>query len=196
MNLDQDMLLIDDILNGESQAFNILINKYQHIIYGYLLKMCHSKEDAEDMTQEVFVKVYKNLYKFNRKCKLLTWIFKIAFNTCNSTYRKKKIQISFESDEILLYVSCDIQDFPEYIFEKKEDMKEVAAILDKLDFDQKNALILKYIHDFSYKDIGHILGISEDAAKMKVYRAKKKIYKKVTIESNRRGVLNEIGMPY
>lgn len=193
--MDQDMLLIDRILNGETAVFNILIDNYQHIIYGYLLKMSFSKEDAEDMTQEVFIKVYKNLYKFNGRCRLLTWIFKIAVNTFNSEYRKKKRKVYFENDDILSYLSCDYEGYPENVLERKEDMREALVILNKLDFEQKNAVILRYIHDFSYKDIGHILGISEEAAKMKVYRAKKKIYKKTEQQSNKRGVLNEVDVP-
>lgn len=194
--MDQDMLLIERILNGETSVFNILIDKYQHIIYGYLLKMSFSKEDAEDMTQEVFIKVYKNLYKFNGKCRLLTWIFKIAVNTFYSEYRNKKRKVHFENDDILAYLSCDFEDYPENALERKEDMREALVILNKLDFEQKNAVILRYIHNFSYKDIGHILGISEEAAKMKVYRAKKKICKITEQQSNKRGVLNEVEVPY
>jgi RNA polymerase sigma-70 factor (ECF subfamily) len=194
--VEEDNILIEYSLKGDIHAFGSLVNKYQNTIYSYLLKVCQSKEDAEDLTQEVFIKVYNNLYKFNYKCKLLTWIFKIAINTFKTEYRKRKKLFVLESDEVLAYMSCDISDFPEQIYERKETLKEAVDMLNKLDFEQKNALLLKYVHDFSHKEIGQILGISEAAVKMKVYRAKKNICDLKADPISERGVLSEAKMPY
>lgn len=194
--MDQDILMVDRILNGDIAAFDTILAKHQNTIYSYLLKMCLSREDAEDMTQEVFIKFYNNLYKFDKRCKVLTWLFRIAINTFRTEYRKKKHRPFHESDDILVYLACDASEFPELIYEKKESFREIQELINSLDFEQKNALLLKYIHDFSYKEVGQILGISEAAAKMKAQRAKKNICKRKSQILDKRGVLNEMELPY
>jgi RNA polymerase sigma-70 factor (ECF subfamily) len=194
--LDEDLILIERVLSGDITALSKIIAKYQNIIYSYLLKMCLSREDAEDMTQEVFIKFYNNLYKFDRRCKVLTWMFKIAINTFRTEYRKRKNRPCQESDDALVYLSCNSEEFPEHIYERKESLREISELINALDFDQKNALLLKYIHGFSYREVGEVLGISESAAKMKAQRAKKNICRRKAEKLNKRGVISEMELPY
>lgn len=174
MNLFTDDILIDKVLAGDCQAFEVLIKKHQGVIYNYLYKITLSKEDAEDMTQEVFIKAYNKLYIFEKKSNFSTWLFKIAVNTLKDSFKRKK-HYDLDKEEAMLNIKCSETDIPEEALSLKEKKLEVLKLLDGLTLEQKNAIILKYVRGFSYKEIGKILGVNEESAKMKVYRARKKL---------------------
>jgi len=186
-----DDLLVDKVLKGDCKAFEILIKKYEGMVYNYLYKMTLSKEDSEDIAQEVFIKAYNNLYKFQKKSRFSTWIFRIAINTLNTHFRYKK-DYDLNKEDQMTKLQCDSKDIPEEALDLKEKKREVFKILDVLNLEQKNAIVLKYIEGFSYREIGEILGINEDSAKMKVHRAKKKLCELNKSKIGERGVLNEM----
>jgi RNA polymerase sigma-70 factor (ECF subfamily) len=173
--LDTDQILINNILNGDMDSFSDLVLRYKDRIFSFLLKMTLSKEDAEELLQEVFINVYKNLYRYNNNWSFSTWIYKIAANSFNNYYRKKKRNKNFEYFHDLENLSCSFEDFPEVIFEMKENYTKVVELINKLKPDQRVALVLKHMKGFSYKEIGKILDISPEAAQMKVQRAKDSI---------------------
>lgn len=191
MNLVTDETLIEKVLAGECQAFEILIKKHQGIIYNYLYKITLSKEDAEDMTQEVFIKAYNKLYTFERKANFSTWLFKIAVNTLNDSLKKKKVY-EIEKEEAMMSIKCSERDIPEEALSLKEKKLEVLRLLEGLTLEQKNAIILKYVRGFSYKEIGKVLGVSEESAKMKVYRARKKLCNTRSSNTIEGSVLSEL----
>jgi len=191
MNLVTDETLIEQVLAGECQAFEILIKKHQGVIYNYLYKITLSKEDAEDITQEVFIKAYNKLYTFERKANFSTWLFKIAVNTLNDNFKKKKV-FELEKEEAMLSIKCSERDIPEEALSLKEKKLEVLRLLEGLTLEQKNAIILKYVRGFSYKEIGKVLGVSEESAKMKVYRARKKLCNTRSSNTIEGSVLSEL----
>lgn len=88
MNKDRDNMLVESTLKGDVNSFEELVSFYQGRIFNFLSKMTATREDAEEITQEVFIKVYKNLYKYNCKWSFSTWIYRIAVNTLRSEYKK------------------------------------------------------------------------------------------------------------
>jgi len=84
--------LISNTLNGDIQSFALLVQAYQGQLYNFIYKMTKSKEDTEDILQDVFVKVYNNLYKYNNNYRFSTWIYSITLNTIKSSLKKKKTQ--------------------------------------------------------------------------------------------------------
>ncbi|EQB88053.1 RNA polymerase sigma-70 factor (ECF subfamily) [Clostridium punense] len=186
-----DETLIEKVLAGECQAFEILIKKHQGVIYNYLYKITLSKEDAEDITQEVFIKAYNKLYTFERKANFSTWLFKIAVNTLNDNFKKKKV-FELEKEEAMMSIKCSERDIPEEALSLKEKKLEVLKLLEGLTLEQKNAIILKYVRGFSYKEIGKVLGVSEESAKMKVYRARKKLCNTRSSNTIEGSVLSEL----
>lgn len=191
MNLVTDETLIEKVLAGECQAFEILIKKHQGVIYNYLYKITLSKEDAEDITQEVFIKAYNKLYTFERKANFSTWLFKIAVNTLNDNFKKKKV-FELEKEEAMMSIKCSERDIPEEALSLKEKKLEVLKLLEGLTLEQKNAIILKYVRGLSYKEIGKVLGVSEESAKMKVYRARKKLCNTRSSNTIEGSVLSEL----
>ncbi len=175
MNKERDNMLVENTLKGNINSFEELIRLYQGKIFNFLSKMTASREDAEEITQEVFIKVYKNLYKYNNKWSFSTWIYRIAINTLRSEYRKVKNAKAIDYYATIPELPANFSDYPEIAYEMKEQRVEIIKLIDQLKEDQKTALLLRCMQDFSFKEIGDILGITPDAAKMKIQRAKQTI---------------------
>lgn len=179
-------LLVSNILKGDSESFPKLVHTYQNQLYNFIYKMTYSKEDTEEILQDVFIKVYNNLYRYDSRYSFSTWIYRIALNTFKTAYKKKKRK--------LMHVSIDdfdkdiISDFgsPDIVFEIKENYMDIVGIINKLKEEQKVILILRYIKDFSYKEIAEIVGITPEAARMKAHRAKTSLWDKFN-ELRKRG---------
>ncbi|WP_010249315.1 RNA polymerase sigma factor [Acetivibrio cellulolyticus] len=173
--MDTEQLLINNTLKGDMDSYSNLVLKYKDRIFAFLLKMTLSKEDAEELLQEVFISVYKNLYLYNSNWSFSTWIYKIAANAFNNFYKKNKRNRNFDNINALDQLSCSFEDYPDIIYEKKEHYAKVVKLINNLKPDQKIALVLKHVKGFSYSEIGKILNISPQAAQMKVQRAKESI---------------------
>ncbi|WP_291574462.1 RNA polymerase sigma factor [Clostridium sp. UBA4548] len=186
-----DELLVARVLKGERDAFDILIRKYQGIIYNYIFKNTLNKEDTEDIIQEVFIKAYKNLYRLENKERFYSWLFKIAINTMNTSFKAKKQHNLMEESE-LMDIKCNVNDTPEERLQIKEENLELLKRLSVLNEEEKNAMILKYVQGFSYKEVGEILGIKEETIKTKLHRAKKKLHDLNRKSINKERVLNEV----
>lgn len=186
-----DELLVTKVLSGERDAFDILIRKYQGIIYNYIYKMTLSREDSEDIIQEVFIKAYENLYKLENRERFYSWLFKITINTMNTFLKGKKHQTLVEED-VILNIQVNAKDTPEEILQAKEDNRELLKKLSVLSEEQKNAMVLKYVQGFSYKEVGDILGIKEETIKTKIFRAKKRLYDFNKTKRDEGGALNEV----
>ena len=170
----QEALLVKDAVNGDMNSFKNLMDMYYPLILTFIMKMNVSKEDSEDITQEVFIKLYNNLYKYNEKWKFSTWIFKIAVNTYKN-FRKKKRSIKETTDTDLVYDKSYNQDeFIENIHQKET----IKKMLSSLNPDVHMAVELHYIYDFSFKEIGRIIKTSPEAVGMKIYRARNSLRKK------------------
>lgn len=172
-----DVAFVNKTLKGDTEAFCILVHKYENHLYGFLYKITLSKEDTEDIFQETLIKTYNNLYKYDSKWAFSTWLYNIAVNTCKNYYKKKK-HSTCSYDEIP-DVPCVLSDFPEIAFEIKDNRKLIFKLINNLSFDQKTAVCLRYFNDLTYKEIGSIMNISPNAAKMKVQRAKNTLCEKL-----------------
>lgn len=170
--MDKDKILVDRILDGDVDSFETLVINYRDRILNFLFRMTLSKEDAEDIAQEVFVKVYNNLYRYNSRWSFSTWIYTIAINICKSTCNKRNKIVTVDYHDVLREFPRSLVDNPEYAMVVKENSEEIIKIIDSLKFDQKTALILKHIQGFSYEEIGKMLKITPGNARIKVMRAK------------------------
>lgn len=186
-----DELLVTKVLSGERDAFDMLIRKYQGIIYNYIFKITLNKEDTEDILQEVFIKAYKNLYRLENKERFYSWLFKIAVNTMNTSFKSKK-QGTFVEESEMLDIKCNVKDTPEERLQIKEENLELLKKLSVLNEEERNAIVLKYVQGFSYKEVGEILGIKEETIKTKLHRAKKKLHDLSRKSMKKESVLNEM----
>ena len=175
--LDRDKTLVKNTLNGDIDSFSLLIGSYQEPLFNFLFRLTSCREDAEEVLQDVFIRVYNYLYKYDERWNFSTWIYKIAVNTFKGHYKKKKKHCNNSSFDILSESIFDSNDTPDKIFETKEKYMDVVHIINNLKGEQKAALFLKYVHGFSYMEIGKVLKISAENAKLKVFRAKQTVGK-------------------
>lgn len=172
--------LIKKAQNGEPEAFGLLYDKYVAKIYRFVFLKVGQRADAEDLTQQVFLNAWQNINNFRwQGFPFSSWLYKIATNAVIDYYRQQKIQIDLESVTETLTVTAETSDF-----DRALNLKNIWAAVAKLEPDQQNIIILKFVEKMNNKEIAAILGKSEGAIRVSQHRALKKIKEYVAEENN------------
>jgi RNA polymerase sigma-70 factor (ECF subfamily) len=177
-----DEQLVQQYLSGDEKSLEILIQKYLKPIYNFVYRYVGDMANAEDLTQEVFVKVWKNIKKFDRKRNFKTWIFCIAKNTAFDYLRKKKsIPLSnFENDQgdnVLADSLADVAPLPSELFDKADISQKINTALNKLSLNYRAVILLRYKEDFKFIEIAEILDESIDTVKSRYRRGLRELRK-------------------
>lgn len=175
MSAKPDEYYIEQTLKGNVNAYAFLVEKYKHMVYTLSVRIIKNREEAEEVSQDVFVKAYKNLENFKGESKFSTWIYKIAYYASLDVVKRNKRFVNSENIEDLSDSDLgNIQDALEYLHEK--DRKNVInkALL-KLNEDERVILTLYYFEDLPIKDISQIVNLSVDNIKIKLFRSRKKL---------------------
>jgi len=170
-----DKKLIEETLNGDDLAFEQLMKKYLQPVYNFLRQLIKDTSVVDDLTQETFIKTWKNISRFDQSKSFKTWIFTIAKNTAYDYLRKKKsIPFSFfrksEDDRGLEEISED-KILPDEILEKEDLAKELEGKLKEIPRKYRSVLVLHYKEDFSLYEIAEILKKPYNTVKSLHYRA-------------------------
>lgn len=162
-----------------------LFNLYSGKVYNTVLNFLQNEQDAEDLTQEVFIEIFNSISVFNGKSGLYTWIYRIAVNKSLEHLRKRKAKKRFGS--IISVFSGDdmnpaLKDFshPGVLLENKERVKILYTAIDKLPENQKSAYILSKFEELSYSEISNVMKISIPAVESLLVRAKENLKKNLT----------------
>lgn len=168
-------LIIEKIKNEETRnyGFNLLVREYQERIYWHVRKMVVDHDDADDLVQEIFVKVWKNLKSFREDAKLFTWIYRIATNECLTFLKKKKKRFFVPINDVQGELS-EMLDKEPGISGDEVQMKLQKALL-RLPDKQRMVFNMKYFDDLKFKEIAEITNTSEGALKASYHHAVKKI---------------------
>jgi RNA polymerase sigma factor (sigma-70 family) len=170
----EDSFLLDKIRNSETKnyGFNLLVTKYQQKVYWHLRKMVIDHDDADDLTQETFIKIYRHIDSFREDSQLFTWIYRIATNECLTFLQKKKRRFFLPLVDITKELESKIDASP-------VSGDEIQRVLQKalLTLPEKQRLVfnMKYFDDLSYEQIAAITGTSVGALKASYHHAVKKI---------------------
>ena len=159
--------------DNRNYAFNMLVRKYQQKIYWHIRKMVIDHDDSNDLTQDVFVKVWKNLFEFRQDSQLYTWIYRIATNECLNFLNKKRKRFFLPIHDVENDLEEKLES-SEYIAGDEVQMKLQKALL-KLPEKQRLVFNMKYFDDLKYEEISEILGTSVGALKASYHLAVKKI---------------------
>jgi len=170
---DEEILALFAVERTRNEAFNLLISKYQEKIYWHVRRLVIDHDDADDLVQEVFIKVWKNLEKFRSDSKLYTWIYRIATNESITFLNKKKQQNNTPFDEVSEELAESLV-ASSYFNGDKIQMKLQKALL-TLPEKQRLIFNMKYFDDLKYDEISEILGTSVGALKASFHIAVKKI---------------------
>jgi len=176
-----DKEVISRILQGESQAFAGLMNRYLFFVFTIALRYANNRQDAEEIAQDVFLKAYRSLADFRQDSKFSTWLYTITANTCITFLRKRKIETRTLTDESIVK-QADMQNAAG---DDPVVQRSTAAMLNKaislLNADDATIITLFYKGEQSLEEIGQILGITPNNAKVKLYRARQRLKDKLEL---------------
>ena len=175
---------VEDTLNGNQEAFAELVNTYQNAVYNLCYRMLSERTEAEDATQEAFLRAFLNLERYDPARSFKTWVLSIASNHCIDRLRKRRL-LWLSLDEPLppnVVLSSD-EPQPEEVAIRGERSQAIQSLLDELNTDYRAAVILRYWYDYSYAEIADILDTTESAIKSRLFRARQALANRLETQS-------------
>jgi len=173
MEIKDDTYYINRVLKGDTECFSYFVDKYKDIVFSIALKVLRNREDAEEIAQESFIKAYKSIHTFKGTAQFSTWIYRITYNSCISEVRKKKLKV-ISTDDVQIPDEPDEMNFDGIPAENRA--RYVKAALDKLPEDEYTLILLYYFEDKQIEEIANITKMTESNVKVKLFRARKKLY--------------------
>ena len=170
-----DQHYIDRVINGDTNAFAVLADQYKGMVFSLALKMLKSREEAEEVAQDSFLKVYRSLAKYKGESKFSTWLYTITYNTCLDRIRKnKRAQSVVAIDD---YTEHEISSMDNALgsMEAKERKQMIQDCLNLLPAEDGFLLTLFYFEEQSIREIGKIMNINSNHVKIKLFRSRKKL---------------------
>lgn len=171
---DFDKELIKRAASGDMQAFEEIYKTYSKYVYNLLLRFFYNQDDAQEITQEVFMKVYENLNKFRFKSKLKTWIYRISINVAqnfNKKENKNKGNFAAYDDTLVIKQNNSV----DQLIEKEYHEKVIKRLLDEITPEQKSCLVLRTFEKLSYQEISGILEVDVNTVRSRLKRAREKL---------------------
>ncbi|NVN94731.1 MAG: sigma-70 family RNA polymerase sigma factor [Bacteroidetes bacterium] len=171
-----DNFYLEQIKRGNTDAYAMLINKHKTMAFNVALRVTHNREDAEEVIQDAFLKVYYSLKDFEGKSKFTTWLFRIVYNQAISKIRKKTIDQHTIDEEIIdNFTVSEISNGLTYL-KAEEQTKYINLVLAKLTEEDSTIVTLFYLNESSVEEVSEITGLSEANVKVKLHRSRKKLY--------------------
>jgi len=164
-----DNALMLKVKDGDLDRLGLLFERYKKPLYGFFYGMNKDTDLSEDLVQNVFFRILKYRYLFRGEGDFRTWIFHIARNVNHDNFRKNKIQKKDSLENWEERLGIDENRATE--FQKDEELQLLSMAMDRLPEDRREILLLSKYQDKKYKEIGEIIGCSEGAVKVKVFRA-------------------------
>lgn len=183
-----ELELIQRLRNGDEQAFKYLVDNFQDRVFNTVIGIVQNAEDAEDVSQEVFIQVYRSIHSFKGESQLSTWIYRIATTRSLDLLRSRKskkrfafVQSIFGKNDELAH---DPPDFyhPGVALEKKEDSKILAKAISRLPENQRVAFTLNKLEDLSYQEVSEVMKTTVSAVESLLHRAKQNLRKELEKE--------------
>ena len=159
----EDNNLVNRCLNGDGEAYSALVEKYYKIIFRLAQKILKNYDDAEEITQSVFVKAYENLNKYNPRYKFFSWLYRITINETLNLSKKKSY-----SEEINENITSN-EDNPGKTFDRIDLGEKIQDALMELDMLYRLPVVLKHFLNYSYKELSDLLGIPEKTVKSRLF---------------------------
>ena len=175
----EDEMLVAQFQAGRPDAFDEIMKRYKHRIYAYLLRSVKNYEDAEELTIEVFFKVYCALDSWKPQARFSTWLYKIAHNLSIDHHRAKSRRQTYSLDDEELSLdepkAVDLQSNPEWEAEEKDRGRMIREAIDQLSPKQRAVFMLNRYQGLQIKEITEVLGMAEGTVKIHLHRAMKKL---------------------
>lgn len=180
-----DPQLVRSAQAGDKEAFEELVRRHQHRVFAVAGGILRRREDVEDIAQQVFIKAYFSLKRFDQRAAFSTWLYKITVNECWDLLRKKKVRpLLYESDlnkEQAQQFSASerLESGAQDVSDKLEAQQRVERLLQGLDERDRMMLILKEVEGFAIEEIAEILELNANTVKVRLFRARRRIVNQV-----------------
>lgn len=179
-----DLQMVRAVIDGDATAYRGLVEKYQGRVYAMVYGMLRNREDGRDITQEAFVKAYRNLQSFRMDSSFYTWLYRIAMNLAIDHTRKRKRHATTGFDEAIAARDEDgdiaqvhHEDSPSKVLERKQLYDQIMDAMEKLPEDQRQVILLRELEGLSYKEIADVMEIPEGTVMSRLFYARKKLQK-------------------
>ncbi len=172
---------IERVLQGDANAFEHLVHAYEKNVYNLALRSLGNPQDAEDVTQEAFLKAYRSLSSFRGDSKFSVWLYRIVSNLCLDLLRAKQrrpvqsLTVENDEGEVDELEISDEHFSPEKLLDRKLTRESVQRGLASLPDDSRQILLLRELQGMSYEEIGDTLGLEPGTVKSRIFRARKKL---------------------
>lgn len=180
--METDAEMIEAVKNGDATAYRGLVEKYQGRVYNVVYGIVRNREDARELTQEIFVKAYRNLGSFREDARFYTWVYRIAMNLAiDFTRRRKRSPVSgLEEDIASRDADGSISEVhnsenPRKALERKQLYRQIMDALETLPEQQKQVILLRELEGLSYREIAEVLDIAEGTVMSRLFYARKKL---------------------
>jgi RNA polymerase sigma-70 factor (ECF subfamily) len=175
-----DIELISQVLEGDKQAYAQLIKRHQRFVFTLALRFTKSREDAEEISQDCFIKAYRALHTFKQTSKFSTWLYRIVYTTSMTFLRKKRLDTqSIDDESSIIQLESRISDLSSNEVEHKSKMVFVNLAISRLLPDDAAIITLFYQGEQSLEEIGQTLGMEANTVKVKLHRARHRLKEKI-----------------
>lgn len=173
MEIEKESKIIQRILCGDHEAYARLIDEYKAPVYNLVLKLIDNREHAEDLAQEIFIRAFEALDRFDIRKRFFPWLYTIALNIIRNHNKKKKPLLMRNIETLLGSRRAAAAQNPEHMVQSKQASQILSRCIRKLPLAQKEAVVLRYYQELTFEDIAEIQNVNISTAKMRVYRALK-----------------------
>lgn len=175
-----DTEIISRILQGESAIFAQIVERYQNFVFTLVLRFTDNREDAEEISQDVFVKAYRSLADFRGESKFSTWLYTVVRTSCLTFLRKKRLDTtSIDNERTFLQLENQESTFKADTVETKSRHAMVNEAIRLLSPDDSQLITLFYKGEQSLEEIGRIMGLEPNTVKVKLHRARHRLKEKM-----------------
>lgn len=175
---------------GDEQAFEALVTAYERKVYNYALRSTGNEQDAMDITQEVFLRVFRSLSGFKEESSFSTWLYRITFNICidfsrkNAKRNENSLSLDGEAADGKELELPDERHAPETAYDRKELREEIAGAILRLSEQHREVLVMREISGLSYAEIAEVLELEEGTVKSRIARARENLRKIIVATGN------------
>ena len=167
--------IIKEILSGKTEHYEYFLDCYGQQVFVLVDRIVSCQEDAEELTQDVFIKAFQQLSSFKAESSFSTWIYRIATNTALSAIRKRKNEVIRLDDSVFANLS-DTQVDEALEDDSEEQLQRLQRAMEQLEADERALITLYYMEEKSLAEVAFIVGLTEANVKVKLHRIRKKLY--------------------
>ena len=190
---ESDEALVASARQGDFSSFEILFERHRNLVYRFVYQMSNRRDDAEDLTQEVFIRAYQNLHRYRDEAKFTTWLLRIATNLATDKSRMAQRRMTLENQEsgsqgALAWMTIGNTEDPVENMEGARRVQVLKKALMSLPDHHRNVIVMRDIEEMEYRDMAEVLGCTIGGAKLRVLRGRRALKDKMIVLMEEEGI--------